>query len=70
MIRNTWKKIKAKRPLVAITKSDECNLSPQALSELSLLRGNIGIVSGTRSIIDSLLFTDSDVLTKYMKENF
>ena len=70
MVKNVWKKIKAKRPLVAITKSDECNISAPVLSELSNLKGNLGIVSGTRSIVDSLLFTNSDVLTKFMKENF
>ena len=70
MIENTWKKIKAQRPIIALTKSDECNLSAPALSKLSELKGKIGLVSGTRSIIDSLLFTDSNILTKYMKENF
>ena len=70
MVKNIWSKIKARRPLVAITKSDECDISASVLSELSLLKGNLGIVSGTRSIVDSLLFTDSDVLTKFMKENF
>ena len=70
MVKNIWSKIKARRPLVAITKSDECDISASVLSELSLLKGNLGIVSGTRSIVDSLLFTNSDVLTKFMKENF
>ena len=70
MIKNTWKNIKAQRPIIAITKSDECNMSPTVLSELSELRGQVGIVSGTRSIVDSLLFTDANVLTEYMKENF
>ena len=70
LIKNTWKKIKAQRPIIALTKSDECNLSAPALSKLSELKGKIGLVSGTRSIIDSLLFTDSNILTKYMKENF
>ena len=70
MIKNTWKNIKAQRPIIAITKSDECNMSPTVLSELSELRGQVGIVSGTRSIVDSLLFTDTNVLTEYMKENF
>ena len=70
MIKNTWKNIKAQRPIIAITKSDECDMSAPVLSELSELKGQIGIVSGTRSIVDSLLFTDADVLAKYMKENF
>jgi flagellar biosynthesis protein FlhF len=70
MIENTWKKIKAQRPIIALTKSDECNLSASALSKLAELKGKIGLVSGTRSIVDSLLFTDANILTKFMKENF
>ena len=35
-----------------------------------LIKGKVGLVSGTRSIVDSLLFTNSDILAKYMKENF
>ena len=70
MVKNIWSKIKARRPLVAITKSDECDISTSVLSELSNLKGNLGIVSGTRSIVDSLLFTDSNVLAKFMKENY
>ena len=70
MIENTWKKIKAQRPIIALTKSDECNLSSMGISKISELKGKIGLVSGTRSIVDSLLFTNSDILAKYMKENF
>jgi flagellar biosynthesis protein FlhF len=70
MIGNTWKKIKAQRPIIALTKSDECNLSSMAMSKIAELKGKIGLVSGTRSIVDSLLFTNSDILAKYMKENF
>ena len=70
MIENTWKKIKAQRPIIALTKSDECNLSTMAVSKLAELKGQVGLVSGTRSIVDSLLFTNSNILAKYMKENF
>ncbi len=70
MIENTWKKIKAQRPIIALTKSDECNLSTMAVSKIAELKGQVGLVSGTRSIVDSLLFTNSDILAKYMKENF
>ena len=70
MIENTWKKIKAQRPIIALTKSDECNISSMAISKIAELKGKVGLVSGTRSIVDSLLFTNSDILAKYMKENF
>ena len=70
MIENTWKKIKAQRPIIALTKSDECNLSSMSMSKIVELKGKVGLVSGTRSIVGSLLFTNSDILAKYMKENF
>ncbi len=70
MIENTWKKIKAQRPIIALTKSDECNLSSMAMSKIADLKGKVGLVSGTRSIVDSLSFTNTDILAKYMKENF
>ena len=53
-----------------MTKSDECNLSSMSMSKIVELKGKVGLVSGTRSIVGSLLFTNSDILAKYMKENF
>ena len=70
MIETTLNKVKAQRPIIALTKSDECNISPATISHLAMKKGKIGLVSGTRSIVDSLLFTSSDILAKFMKENF
>ena len=70
MIETTLNKVKAQRPIIALTKSDECNISPATISHLALKKGKIGLVSGTKSIVDSLLFTNSDILAKFMKENF
>ena len=70
MIETTLNKVKAQRPIIALTKSDECNISPATISDLAIKKGKIGLVSGTKSIVDSLLFTNSDILAKFMKENF
>ena len=70
MIQSTLDKVKAQRPIIALTKSDECNISPATLSQLIIKKGKIGLVSGTKSIVDSLLFTDTNILAKFMKENF
>ncbi|MBV68547.1 MAG: hypothetical protein CMJ08_01935 [Pelagibacterales bacterium] len=70
MIESTLKKIKAQRPIIALTKSDECNISAATLSCLASKKAKIGLVSGTKSIVDSLLFTDANILAKFMKENF
>ena len=70
MIDATLNKVKAQRPIIALTKSDECNISAATLSHLAIKKGKVGLVSGTKSIVDSLLFTNSNILTKFMKENF
>ena len=70
MINSTLNKVKARRPIIALTKSDECNISAATLSHLAMKKGKIGLVSGTKSIVDSLLFTNSNILAKFMKENF
>ncbi len=70
LIKKTWQSVKAQRPIIALTKLDECEVSPASLSTLAELSGRIGMVSGTKSIVDSLLFTNENVLTKFMKENF
>ena len=70
MIESTLKKVKAQRPIIALTKSDECNISAATLSCLASKKAKIGLVSGTKSIVDSLLFTDANILAKFMKENF
>ena len=70
MINATLNKVKAQRPIIALTKSDECNISAATLSHLAIKKGKVGLVSGTKSIVDSLLFTDSNILAKFMKENF
>ena len=70
MIDATLNKVKAQRPIIALTKSDECNISADTLSHLAIKKGKIGLVSGTKSIVDSLLFTDSNILAKFMKENY
>ncbi len=70
LMKKTWQLVKAQRPIVALTKLDECEISAAGLSTLAELSARIGIVSGNKSIVDSLLFTNEDVLTKFMKENF
>ena len=70
MIESTLNKVKAQRPIIALTKSDECNISAATLSYLAMKKAKIGLVSGTKSIVDSLLFTDANILAKFMKENF
>ena len=68
MITNTWKTVKAQRPMVALTKLDECEISAINLSTLAEISARIGLITGTRAIIDSLAFANDDILAQYMKE--
>ena len=70
MINNIWNKVKDIQPMVALTKLDECWTGAEELSALVYNKAKIGIVTGTKVIIDSILRADEDSLTKYMKENF
>ena len=68
MIENTWKTVKAQRPILALTKLDECEISAMNLSTIAEISARIGLITGTRSIIDSLAFANDDILAQYMKE--
>lgn len=70
MINGIWSKVSDIKPMIAITKLDECWTGAEELSAIALNKGRIGIVTGTKVIIDSILPTDENSLTKYMKENF
>tara|TARA_B100000989_G_C19511356_1_gene459234 strand:+ start:408 stop:1556 length:1149 start_codon:yes stop_codon:yes gene_type:complete len=70
MINNIWSKVKEIKPIVALTKLDECWTGAEELSALEHNKARIGIVTGTKVIIDSILKADENSLTKYMKENF
>ena len=70
MINTIWSKVSDIKPMIALTKLDECWTGAEELSAIALNKGRIGIVTGTKVIIDSILPTDENSLTKYMKENF
>ena len=70
MINNIWSKVSEIKPFIALTKLDECWTGAEELSALALNNARIGIVTGTKIIIDSILEANEHSLTKYMKENF
>ena len=70
MIKGICEKTSDIRPMVAITKLDECWVGAEEFSALALNNARIGIVTGTKVIIDSIIEANEDSLTKYMKENF
>jgi len=70
MINNIWKQVSGIKPMVAITKLDECWTGAEELSTLAFNKARIGLFTGTKVIIDSILPATENSLTKYMKENF
>ena len=70
MIKGICEKVSDIRPMIAITKLDECWVGAEEFSALALNNARIGIVTGTKVIIDSIIEANEDSLTKYMKENF
>ncbi len=70
MIKNIISKFPDLKPMVAITKLDECWVGAEEFSALALNNARIGMVTGTKVLIDSIIPANENSLTKYMKENF
>ncbi len=69
MIDGLSNKVSEIRPMIAITKLDECWVGSEEFSSLALNNARIGIVTGTKVLIDSIIEANENSLTKYMKEN-
>ena len=70
MINNIVSKVSGLKPMVAITKLDECWVGSEEFSALAMNNARIGLVTGTKVLIDSIIPANENSLTKYMKENF
>jgi len=70
MIKGICKKIDDLRPMIAVTKLDECWVGAEEFSSLYENNARIGMVTGTKIIINSIIEANENSLTKYMKENF
>ena len=56
-------------PVIALTKLDECELSPVELSALISSRAQIALLTGTRSIVGAIAIASEAILSQYLKEN-
>ena len=70
MINDVWSKVSDIKPMIAITKLDECWTGAEELSARGHNKARIAIFTGTKVLIDSILPANENSLTKYMKENF
>ena len=70
MISTTIKRFRTLKPLVALTKLDECETKPAEFSVLAENSLQIGILSGTKSVIDPAVFASETILLQYLQEHF
>lgn len=70
MIDLTLQKFEMLHPTVALTKLDECETTPAEFSALAEQQAQIGILSGTKSVIGAAMFASENILLQYLIENF
>ena len=58
------------RPMIALTKLDECETTPAEFSALAESEAQIALLSGTRSVVGALAHASAAVISQYLKENF
>ena len=70
MIELTLQRFITLQPTIALTKLDECETGAAEFSMLANYQARIGVLSGTRAVIDALAFATDTILGQYLKENF
>ncbi len=70
MIELTLKRFDGLSPTVALTKLDECETDAAEFSTLANHHARVGILSGTRAVVDALAFASDTILAQYLRESF
>jgi flagellar biosynthesis protein FlhF len=70
MIELTLQRFISLQPTIALTKLDECETGAAEFSMLANYQARIGVLSGTRAVIDALAFATDTILGQYLKESF
>ena len=70
MISTTITRFHALKPLITLTKLDECETKPGEFSVLAENSAKIAMLSGTKSVIDPAVFASETILLQYLQENF
>ena len=58
------------KPYIALTKLDECEVTPTEISGLAEASAKIGLMTGSKSLRDGIAIAQSDVLKQYLDINF
>ena len=69
MIEHQCKLYRRLSPMIALTKLDECEAMPAELSTLALDGSGVGLLTGTKSIVDGIAIATMPILAQYLQEN-
>jgi flagellar biosynthesis GTPase FlhF len=57
------------KPMIALTKLDECEAMPAELSALALEGSGVGLLTGTKAIVGGIAIATMPILAQYLREN-
>jgi len=57
------------KPMIALTKLDECEAMPAELSALALEGWGVGLLTGTKAIVGGIAIATTPILAQYLREN-
>ena len=55
-------------PVIALTRLDECETGPEEFSVLAEMGMKIGVFTGTRGLVDSIIFASIPALAQYLED--
>ena len=68
LIRQQCTLFKSFNPVIALTRLDECETGPEEFSVLAEMAMKIGVFTGSRGLVDSIIFASIPALTQYLED--
>ena len=68
LIRQQCTLFKSFNPVIALTRLDECETGPEEFSVLAEMGMKIGVFTGSRGLVDSIIFASIPALTQYLED--
>ena len=69
MISHQCQRYRSLNPMIALTKLDECEAMPAELSALAMDGSGVGLLTGTKSIVDGIAIATVPILSQYLIQN-